>query len=101
MVTEGSTAQKREQMLQGVFRHANPATMTVQEWGDIEVQQMQEQAQEQVWHDLGPSALFGLSVSFCISWMRQMQEDAQEQNVSCDLDAYMNVSVCPFVFLMI
>jgi hypothetical protein len=48
MVTEGSAAEKREQMMQGVFRYANPATMTVQEWGEIEMNQMQEQALEQV-----------------------------------------------------
>ncbi len=48
MVTEGSTAQKREQMMQGVFRYANPPTMTVQEWGDVEMKQQQEQAEEQV-----------------------------------------------------
>ena len=35
---------KKEDMLAGVFRDFNPATMTVEEWGEIEYERMQEQS---------------------------------------------------------
>ena len=35
---------KKEDMLAGVFRDFNPATMTVEEWGAIEYERMQEQS---------------------------------------------------------
>ena len=35
---------KKEDMLAGVFRDFNPATMTVEEWGEIEYERMKEQS---------------------------------------------------------
>ena len=43
VMVQGSDAEKRMQMMQGVFREANPCSMTVEEWGEVEMQRMQEQ----------------------------------------------------------
>ncbi|EKX35340.1 hypothetical protein GUITHDRAFT_165999 [Guillardia theta CCMP2712] len=43
----GSEYEKREAIRQNVFCNPNPATMTVQEWGEIEMQRMKEQQEQQ------------------------------------------------------
>jgi len=44
---KGHAMQKREALQANVFRDANPYTMTVQEWGEIEAQRAEEDAAEQ------------------------------------------------------
>jgi len=44
----GNEMEKRDQFRAGVMRNANPYTMTVEQWGDIEMERAAEQQFEQV-----------------------------------------------------